>query len=327
MKRIILTLCLVLALVACQQAPTNDKKEEAAQENTKMGQEGTSPKIGIIQFIDQISLDAVREGFEKEIKSKYPGAEIIVQNAQGEAGNIPQITQKMVQEKVDVILAIATPAAQGALTTKGDIPLVFAAVTDPKGAGLEGKCTGVTDEVDPGQQIDQYIKLFPNIKTIGTLYNTGEQNSRVQVERLEKACASKNLKLEAMGINNINDIPQAMTILSKKIDGYFALSDNYVASGVPLLVKSLNESQLPSFSSEEGQAKKGLLMASGVDYLESGKQAAGLVDKLLQGSKIEDLPIEKPASMHTVFNEKTASMLKLSKDQYPQGDNVVIINE
>ena len=327
MKRIILTLCLVLALVACQQAPTNDKKEEAAQENTKMSQEGTSPKIGIIQFIDQISLDAVREGFEKEIKSKYPGAEIIVQNAQGEAGNIPQITQKMVQEKVDVILAIATPAAQGALTTKGDIPLVFAAVTDPKGAGLEGKCTGVTDEVDPGQQIDQYIKLFPNIKTIGTLYNTGEQNSRVQVERLEKACASKNLKLEAMGINNINDIPQAMTILSKKIDGYFALSDNYVASGVPLLVKSLNESQLPSFSSEEGQAKKGLLMASGVDYLESGKQAAGLVDKLLQGSKIEDLPIEKPASMHTVFNETTASMLKLSKDQYPQGDNVVIINE
>lgn len=327
MKRTILTLCLILALVACQKAPANDKKEEAVQENTKTSQEGTSPKIGIIQFIDQISLDAVREGFEKEIKSKYPEAEILVQNAQGEAGNVPQITQKMVQEKVDVIFAIATPAAQGALTTKGDTPLVFAAVTDPKGAGLEGKCTGVTDEVDPGQQIDQYLNLFPDIKTIGTLYNTGEQNSRVQVERLEKVCTEKNLKLETMGINNINDIPQAMTILSKKIDGYFALSDNYVASGAPLLVKSLNESQLPSFSSEEGQAKKGLLMASGVDYLESGKQAAGLVDKLLQGSKIEDLPIEKPASMHTVFNQKTASMLKLSKDQYPQGDNVVFINE
>ena len=317
MGKKILLLVLILALVGCQTGP--EKKEEKESTN--------SPKIGVIQFIDQISLDAVQEGFKKEIKTLYPDAEIIVQNAQGETGNIPQITQKMVQEKVDVIFAIATPAAQGALTTKGDIPLVFAAVTDPKGAGLEGKCTGVTDAVDEKQQVEDYLKLFPQIKTIGTLYNTGEQNSRVQVDQLKKICQEKNIQLEAMGINNINDIPQAMTILSKKMDGYFAISDNYVASGIPLLVKSLNENKLPSFSTEEGQAKNGLLMASGVNYKESGVQAAQLAEKILKGSKAEDLPIEDPKAMHRVFNEKTAKMLNLSKDQYPTGDNLVMIED
>lgn len=316
---IVVTLALALVLTACGQGSTEGNKK-ATGEGGSAGK-----KVGVIQFIDQISLDAVNEGFTEEMKKLDPDVEIIPMNAQGEVATINQITQKLVQEKVDVIFAIATPAAQGALQGKGDIPLVFAAVTDPKGAGLESQSTGVTDYVDPRDQLDEYLKMFPNLKTLGTLYNTGEQNSRVQVEDLEKACKEKGLKLESQGINNINDIPQALGLLAGKIDGYFAITDNYVASAASLVTKTLNEKKIPSCSAEEGQAKNGLLMAQGVNYKESGEQAAALVHEILSDKKATDLPIEGPKNLHTVFNTKTAKLLGIEEAAYPKGDQVELI--
>ena len=304
MVKVLVLGALAASLVAC----SGDKKAE--KEDGKI-------KIGAIQYIEHVSLDNALKGFEDRLKEEGIEAEVEVENLQGDQALTTTGPKKFEGDDYKLVYAISTPAAQGAKTALPNKNIVYSAVTDPVEAGLiEGpdkikNITGVNDAVSAKDQIESFLKIYPEIKTIGTIFSTNEANSKVQVEALEKSCDELGLKLESVGINNINDIGQALSTLTGKIDAYYALTDNTVASAGPIVAESLLKEKIPSLSAEEGQVSKGLLMSEGVDYYEHGRQAADLAIKILKGEDIKNLHAEDNKTSKKKVNGKTAEALGL----------------
>lgn len=274
-------------------------------------------KVGIIQYMDHVSLDQARQGFIDEMKKAKPDVEVEVQNEQGDSSLTSTVPKKFESKEYSLVYTIATPAAQGAKNALPDKNIIFAAVSDPVGAGLVKdlntveKVTGVSDYIDPKGQLETFLKLYPNVKRIGTIYSTSEQNSQAQIERLKKATEELGLTLNTVGVSNINDIPQAIASLSSKMDALFALTDNTVASAAPIVAENLIKYNIPSISAEEGQVKNGLLMSEGVDYYQQGAQAARMAVKILDGADPKTLPVEFNEQNVKKVNKKMAESLKL----------------
>lgn len=304
MVKVIVLGALAASLVAC----SGDKKAE--KEDGKI-------KIGAIQYIEHVSLDNALRGFEDRLKEEGIEAEVEVENLQGDQALTTTAPKKFEGEDYKLVYAISTPAAQGVKTALPNKNIVYSAVTDPVEAGLIEapdkitNITGVNDAVSAKAQIESFLKIYPDIKTIGTIFSTNEANSKVQVEALEKACGELGLKLESVGINNINDIGQALSTLTGKIDAYYALTDNTVASAGPIVAEHLLKDKVPSISAEEGQVSKGLLMSEGVDYYEHGRQAADLAIKILKGEDIKNIHAEDNKTSKKKVNGKTAEALGL----------------
>ncbi|EGY79860.1 ABC transporter substrate-binding protein [Peptoniphilus indolicus] len=309
MKKL-LSLLVLLLLVGCQSSKPAEQAAESGKES------GKKVKVGIVQFMDHVSLDAAREGFVEQLKESGIDAEVIEQSANGDMSLTNTIAQSLKADGVDLIYAIATPAAQAAKNTVTDIPIVFSSVTDPVGAELvktfekpDSNVTGVSDYVSSEAQIDSFLKIYPDVKTFGVIYNTSEQNSLVQIEELKNNLAKRGIKLETVGVSAVTDIPQAVASIAPKIDALFALTDNLVANAAPIVSDTLIKSKLPSLSAEEGQVKNGLLMSEGVNYKEQGKQAGRMAVKILNGEQVANIPVELNEVNTKLVNVKTAEAL------------------
>lgn len=269
--------------------------------------------IGIVQVADHPALDAAREGFIEKLDSENINYKLIDQRANGDLSLIPQFASDMKNKKADLIYTIGTPAAQGVANTIKDKPILYAAVTDPEGAGLTGEnITGVSDYVEARKLIDDFLKLYPETKTFGTMYNTNEQNSNVQVDALEKALKERGLKLEKQGVSSINDIPQAINSLKSKIDAMVTVTDNVVVNAMPVISEALAKDKIPSIAYDEGSVRNGALISEGVNYKKLGNQAGTMAVEILKNNKsIKDLPYEKADSLTTLVNTNTARALGL----------------
>ena len=277
--------------------------------------------IGITQFAEHPALDAVRQGFENELKAQGVDANIIYKNSQGDTGVAGVIAQKFVADKVDLIFGIATISAQTAKQATDTIPVLFSAVTDPVHSQLVnsledvgGNVTGTTDASPMDKQLALFKKLDPEIKKVGIIYNTSESNSEIQVAQAKEIAKNLDLEIIAVGVNNINDIPQAINSLASKADALYAVTDNIVASAAGLIAKSTIERGLISIAAEEGPVKGGLLMTDGLSYYELGKQTGAMAKKILVDKvNPKDLPVESLKNTTKIVNENTMKKLKLEK--------------
>lgn len=285
-------------------------------------QEGKKFKIGISQFAEHPALDDVRRGFEDELKSLGVEADITYKNSQGDTGVAGVIAQKFVSDKSDLIFGIATVSAQAAKQSTDRIPVLFSAVTDPVNSQLVktmdkvgGNVTGTTDATPMEKQLELFKKINPEIKRIGIIYNTSESNSEIQVANAKEIGAKLGLEIKAVGVNNINDIPQAVNSLVSKVDGFYTITDNIVASAINLISMAANERGLITVGAEEAHVKGGILLTDGLSYYELGRQTGRMAKEILvDGKKPEDMPVETLANTTKVVNEKTMKKLKLNKE-------------
>lgn len=275
--------------------------------------------IGICQLAEHPALDDARRGFEDGLKELGIDADIVYQNAQGDIPTSLSIAQKFVKDKVDLILAIATSAAQSAKQATDEIPIVFSAVTDPVEAELVesmdspgGNVTGTSDE----SPMDRHLKLFKeidsNIKRVGIIFNTSEPNSQVQVEKAKELAASLGLEIVETGINTINDIPQAVDSIIKNVDAIYTITDNMVASAINIVAEKAIENDIITVSAEESQVAGGILITDGISYYELGKQSAKMAKEILvDGKSPSDIPVEIAANTRKVYNKETLKALGL----------------
>ncbi len=325
-RRVFVLVLLSLFLVSC----SGGKNEKPVEETAKESGEGAK-KIGVIQIADHIALERARKGFEDEIKNTNPDVEIISKNANGDLTVVPSIIKSFQDKKVDLIYAIATPAAQGAKNGEKEIPIIFNAVTDPESADLlenleepEGNITGVSDYFSIEAQLEEMISIFPDIKNIGVMFSTNEANSKFQIEELKKAAAGFGLNVVEVGVNNINDVSTAIKTIEPKIDIFMAITDNTVSSASTIIAESLKEAKIPSFASEEGPVENGILISAGVDYVDLGKKAAGMASEILGGKKVSEVPVVFSTDTRKVVNKKTADALGLSEDDNLMKDAKVV---
>jgi putative ABC transport system substrate-binding protein len=279
-------------------------------------------RIGISQLTEHPALDDARKGFEDGLKELGVNAEIDYQNAQGDISNTVSIAQKFVKDKVDLIYAIATPAAQSAKQATKDTPILFSAVTNPVKSeivadwkNVGGNITGTSDMAPTASQLKMFKEIDPSIKTIGILYNTSEANSEIQIEEVKKLAPAEGLEVITVGISNVNELPQAIDSLLNKVDAVYNLSDNLIASSVELVSKKLIENKIISVSAEETQVKGGLLVTNGLSYYELGKQAASMAKEILVDKKdVSAIPVEVAEKTVTTVNIKTLEALGLDQD-------------
>ncbi len=295
-----------------------------AGKTTNSGSSGKALyKIGIVQLAEHPALDDARRGFEDGLKELGIDAEIDYKNAQGDIPTTITIAQKFAGDKVDLVYAIATPAAQSAKQAVGDIPLLFSAVTDPVKAGLVDdwvkvgtNVTGTSDLVEEtAEQLKMFKTIDPTIKKIGILYNTNESNSEIQIEEVKKVAPQEGLEVVVMGVSNVNELPQALESLIKKVDAFYNISDNLVALSVELVSNKLLENNMISISAEESQVSGGILITNGLSYYELGKQTAKMAKQILvDGIDIKTIPVGLAEKTSTTVNIKTLKALGLDEN-------------
>lgn len=282
--------------------------------------EGKVYKIGVVQLMEHPSLDTIREsiieGLEDEGYVDGENIEIIYKNGQNDMATMKNIAQTFVGEECDVIVAIATPAAQAALSETTDIPIVFAAVTDPVSAGLVdsletpgGNVTGTSDEISAGSIIDLAKEIDPDFKTIGALYNIGEDNSVSVIADLNEYAKANGYKVVESTVTNTSEVQQAAQYLADKVDIVFSPIDNTVASSMPVATKVFNDAKIPFYVSADSMVEDGGLATYGIDYKILGKETSSMIVEILEGVDPATMPVRKMSTMSVYINTATAKIL------------------
>lgn len=280
-------------------------------------------KIGISQIIEHPALDSARKGFIDALKSKgfEDGKNIVIdfQNAQGDMPTTQTIAKNFASQKVDMILAVATPSAQAAYNVTKDIPILITAVTDPVEAGLakslekpETNVTGTSDDLPIEKQFELLKKLLPNSKKVGILYNTSEPNSEIQVNNAKAAAPGFGLDIISAGITNVNEIPQALDSLLSQIDVIYVPTDNMVVAAIPMITSQAFKKNIPVIGSERGQVEGGALATNGIDYYKLGFQTGLMAVDVINGKAPKDMAITKLEELQMVINTDAAKKLNIS---------------
>lgn len=308
---VLLSLIVASAFVGCNEG---DKTSSTKK---------TEYNIGISQLVQHPALDSAREGFIEGLKEKGyeegKNIKIDYQNAQGDNPTSQTIAQKFTSEKKDLILAIATTSAQAVYNSTKEIPTVFTAVTDPVSAGIAKdwkssgtNMTGVSDMVPIDKQLELLLKLKPEIKNIGVIYNTSETNSVVQVEELKKEASKLNISVKEIGITNVNEINQNLSAVIKDIEALYTPTDNTVASAYDLVGQIAVKNNVAILGAEEAIVAKGGLCSIGIDYFKLGKETGYKAAEILEGKKPEEIEITTLSDMTIVINTDVANKLNIS---------------
>lgn len=285
--------------------------------------EGNDKKVnvGIVQLVEHGALDAANKGFVDGLAAKgYKEGQNIEfdrQNAQADQSNLQNIAHRFVSNNVDLVCAIATPAAQTMANVSADIPIVATAVTDYEAAKLVKSnekpgtnVTGTTDMNPVDAQLDLLLQLVPDAKTIGTVYCSSEVNSQLQVDMLKKAAAAKGIEVKEATVSTVNDIQQAARSLVGEVEAIYVPTDNVLASAMPTLAIITQEAKLPVICGEGGMVKSGGLATLGIDYYKLGVQTGEMAADILSGkSKPADMAIQSQKEFTVIINKKYADAI------------------
>ena len=275
--------------------------------------------IGILQYVEHESLTAAREGFVEQLEEDgyTDGKNIVIdyQNAQGDQSNLQTISESLIKDN-DIILGIATPAAQSLVAATSDIPVLFTAVTDPVSAKLVesmekpgGNATGTSDMSPIAKQVELLQTVMPDVKKVGIMYTTNERNSEVQVKEAEAAFKKAGIETLTKGISSTNDVQDTAKSLMNQTEVLFIPTDNTIVSSITLITDLSKEMKIPVVGGSADVVSEGVLFSYGADYKALGRQTAKLAVKILEGEKPSDVPAEYPDTLKVVVNEEMAKTL------------------
>ena len=336
----LLTMSLSLAAMGCGNsqansqeavASTQDNVAEAKTEDTKAENTETADaanyKVGIIQLVEHSALDAAYQGFVDGLKElgyeEGKNLTLDYQNAQGDQSNCQTIATKLANDQNDLILAIATPAAQAVANTTKDIPILVTAVTDPADSKLVasnevpgGNVSGTSDLTPVKEQMDLIPQIVPEAKTVGIVYCSSEANSKFQVELAKAEAEVLGLKVVEATVSNSNEIQQVVQSLVGKVEAIYVPTDNMLAAGMSTVVSVTNPAKIPVICGEEGMVTNGGTATYGINYYDLGKlTAAQAVSILADGKNPAEMPIEYCSDCDLVLNMEAATAMGIT---FPQ---------
>lgn len=291
MKKVIafvLSLVMVFSLAACgSSAPA---ETNAADENTA----AQEFHVAIIQQLDHSSLDEIRTAIIAQLNAL--GAEngitftIDEYNGQNDTSMLTQIATQVVSDDVDMIIPIATLAAQYAvLAAEGtDIPIVYAAISDPESAGLTGlaNVTGVSDALNTPFILDMMLAAQPDVQTVGLLYSTSEVNSETPIAEAKEYLDAKGIAyIEKTGTTS-GEITEAAASLVGRVDAVFTPTDNVVMAAEASVAELLNADGIAHYTGADSFVQSGAFTTCGVNYTELGAKSADIAFDILMGGEI-----------------------------------------
>lgn len=294
----------------------------SCKDNNSSGGDKEKKTIAIVQIMDHPSLNEIREAIKSELEadSSYE-FEFILKDGNADKNQLSSIYSDLLSRDIDMIIPIATPTAQSALSAmevsgKTDIPVVFSAVSTPVESGVvinaekpEGNFTGVSDAIPVEKIIDLAVELNPNLKTMGFLYNPSEVNSLTAINKAKAYCETKGISFKDATVVTSADVQQAANSLASDVDAFFTPDDNTVASAMAIYSDVARDKKIPVYCGADSMVKDGGFATIGVNYTELGKKTAKMALKILGGAKIEDTPVEFITEYSNIINETTAEKI------------------
>jgi putative ABC transport system substrate-binding protein len=262
------------------------------------------PVIGFMQLVTHPALDAGREGAVKALNDAGfvdgKTAKFLFANAENDIPTLATIAQKYLDQDVDLIIATSTPAAQAAYKATAELenpPIVYNVVTSPYAAGLaQSPCVHPawvigTQALAPYEAtVPLIFKIKPEAKTVGYIYNPAEANSVASTKIIQPIMDKLKLTMVVQTIASSSELTSAAQALAdKKVDVFYVATDSTVVAGLEALIKVANENKIPVIGSDPASAKRGAVIAQGLDYfqegLDAGRIAAAILNKKLDISK------------------------------------------
>lgn len=304
---VILASALALSVTGCSSKPAETTAaattaEKTAAETTAKATEaagGDTYKIGVLQLVQHSALDQSNAGFIAALDEAGINYEVDQQNASGEQANCLTIAEKLVNDQNDLILAIATPAAQAVAGVTEEIPILVTAVTDPAQSGLCNdnanpgvNVSGTSDLTPVKEQIDLLHTLLPDAKTVGLLYCSAESNSEIQIDMAKEALDALGIGYEEYTVPGMNDIQTVVESMVGKVDAIYSPTDNTIAAGMSTVAMVANDNGIPCIVGESGMVKEGGLATYAIDYFQLGYMAGEqAIEILTNGADVSTMPI------------------------------------
>lgn len=278
--------------------------------------------IGVNQLVKHAALDASYEGFVDALaEAGYKDGEKIkidYQNAQGDQATASTIATKLVNDNNDLILAIATPAAQAVANITKDIPILVTAVTDPAASGLVesneapgGNVSGTSDLTPVKKQMELLTQLVPDAVDVAVLYCSSESNSKIQAEIAIEEGTALGLNVFEATVSDSNEIQQVVQSLVGNVDAIYVPTDNIISDGMATVASVANGNEIPVIVGEEGMIDKGGLATYGIDYYKLGRLTGKQAVKIIEGKA-------ETATMAIEYISDDEYTLKINEDVVAQ---------
>ncbi|MCI5871953.1 tryptophan ABC transporter substrate-binding protein [Streptococcus sp.] len=282
----------------------------------------TTAKVGVLQFVTHEALDEIYRGIKAGLEEEgYSGDKLKIDflNAEGDQSKVQTMSQKLVANQNDVLIGIATPAAQGLASATKEIPIIMGAVTDPVGAKLVksldqpgGNVTGVSDKTPIKAQVDLIKELTPNVKTVGVIYSSSEDNSKSQVEEFKTLAEKAGLEVVVKSVPSTNEIKTTSEVLLSQVDAVWVPLDNTIASAFSTLVQVAKEAKKPIYPSVDTMVEEGGLASVVIDQYQLGVETGKMAAKVLKGEDVSTLPVNVFDEGTPVYNEEVAKELGIT---------------
>lgn len=336
MKKRILSLAVVCAmagamLVGCgSNNSSNSGNSSSSGSGSSVAAETTAPKSGttynvaIVQQMDHASLDEIRKAVEAELDKEAKDQNITINyqefNGQNDTTTLNQIGSQVVSDNYDAIIPIATLATQCMqnATEDTDIPVIFAAVSNPVGAGVVdsldkpgSNITGTSDYLDSSAILDMIFEQDPDAKTVGLLYNKSEDSSEVPIQEAKKYLDKKNVKYIEKTGTTTDEISAAVDSMIDKVDAVFTPTDNTVMSAELAIADKFKEHKVPHYTGADSFVRNGAYATCGVNYTDLGTDTAKMAVDILEGADVSTYPVKVMDGGIITVNTDTAKAIGL----------------
>ena len=322
MKKLLSAL-LCLALGAGILAGCSTQQEEPSptpSPTPEVSQVAEPYKIGLVQYQEHADLDSLREAFMSRLEEwgcDETRVEIDYQSAGGDDAKAEEICDTFVENQVDMIVAISTPAAKAAIsaTAGTDVEVVFTGVNDQSVLGLEEgaassrQVTGVVSPTPVEELLNLAMQADSTLNTLGLLYDPNDPGSMAVIEDAKALCVEKGLEVAEAPVSTAEEVVQVMTELCGRVDAVFTPPDNTVAPKAAEAAQAAKIAQVPWYTGSDAMVQAGALAAMGATGREMGVKAADMAVELMEGRELSQVPVYTFESPSTFVNQTTLAAL------------------
>ena len=280
-------------------------------------------KIGVIQLVEHVALDAATEGFKQAVIDALGEENVVfdIQNGQGDPATCSTIANQFVSNNVDLIMANATPALQAAAAATADIPILGTSVTE-YGVALDikdfngtvgGNISGTSDLAPLDKQAAMITEWFPDAKTVGLLYCSKEANSQYQVDVVKKELENKNIEVKMYPFSDSNDLSSVCTTAADNCDVIYVPTDNTVAENTGIIDNICEPKKVPVIAGEEGICAGCGVATLSISYYDLGYATGKMAVEILKdGKDISTMPIGYAETQTPKYNADNCTALGIT---------------
>lgn len=324
MKKIFAFVLSIIMAAACMAAcsPSNPAPASDA--------DGKTVKVGICNYVDDASLNQIVENIQARLKEigdeKGVAFDVSYDNCNADANLLTQIISNFIADDVDIMIGVATPVAMAmqAATEDNGIPVVFAAVSDPVGAGLVesmeapgSNVTGTSDYLDTAAVMQLITAADPDVKNIALLYDIGQDSSTAAIAHAKKYLDANGIAYGEYTGTTVDEVTLAVqALIADGVDAVFTPTDNTIMKSELSIYEMLQEAGIPHYTGADSFALNGAFLGYGVDYAALGVETANMAASIaLDGAKPAETAVKTFDNGCATINTETCEKLGFNYDE------------